>query len=322
MKYTSNLSKCLFLGDLIFSSLLFKKQRHSQAYGESFLKARTGKAKDQNMHFERLGVYSIAFLFVCLLTSCQFSRAPHSKRYTKQPAHTSHRPVQKEQDGAPEGPLPTLFKKIIPKIEPLSRYGNPDSYHVDGRTYEVMTSSSGYRARGMASWYGTKFHKKRTSSGEDYNMYALTAAHRTLPLPSYVRVKNLSNGRQAIVRVNDRGPFHSGRVIDLSYAAAVKLGLLPRGTAPVEIEALSVVKPGKKAHVAHYYLQAGAFTTSQNAQALRGKLAKITPSPVFVEKYQHQYIVRVGPFANKRMTDRVKRALVHRGVRGAFSVLM
>lgn len=100
------------------------------------------------------------------------------------------------------------------------------------------TASLKYRARGLASWYGTRFHKQRTSSGEKYNMYAMTAAHRTLPIPSYVKVKNLNNGRTAIVRINDRGPFHSRRLIDLSYAAARYLGILPKGTAMVEIQAI------------------------------------------------------------------------------------
>lgn len=226
-----------------------------------------------------------------------------------------------EQDGAPSGPIPTFFKAVKPIFEPLSRYGNPDVYRVNGRTYTVMTSSTGYRTRGWASWYGTKFHSKRTSSGENYDMYALTAAHRTLPLPTYVRVKNLNNGRVAIVKVNDRGPFHNDRIIDLSYAAAVKLGLLPKGTAPVEIEALSVAPRGK-AHEAHYYLQAGAFSSAQFAESLRAKLSKFSTSPVFVEKYQHRFIVRVGPFANKSMSDQLKRTLMNHGIKGSFSVLM
>ena len=126
----------------------------------------------------------------------------------------------------------------VPRAEPLSKYGNPESYTVYGKTYNVMPSSLGYREIGYASWYGRKFHGRRTSSGEIYDMYAMTAAHRTLPLPTYVRVRNLDNGREAIVRVNDRGPFHSDRIIDLSYAAATKLGLVEAGTAKVEVEAI------------------------------------------------------------------------------------
>jgi len=224
-----------------------------------------------------------------------------------------------DHDGAPPGPAPVTFKKVSPVAEPLSRYGNPGAYQVNGQKYEVMTTSSGYRARGLASWYGTKFHTRRTSSGEDYDLYALTAAHKTLPLPTYVKVRNLSNGKVAIVKVNDRGPFHDGRIIDLSYGAAAKLGLLPKGTAPVEIEALTTKGPGTQ-QVAHYYLQAGAFSSSALAQLLRTKLSKLTPSPVFVEKYKEFFVVSVGPFANKQMTDSLKIALASKGV-SSFSLL-
>lgn len=220
-------------------------------------------------------------------------------------------------DGEPSGPKPTKFQKVTPVYEPYSRYGNPESYAVDGQNYQVMRTASGYKTRGIASWYGTKFHNKRTSSGDEYDMYAMTAAHKTLPLPSYVRVKNLSNGREAIVKVNDRGPFHSDRVLDLSYAAATKLGLLPKGTAPVEVEAL--VTGG--AHIAHYYVQAGAFSTQQYANVLQQKLAKMSTSPVFIEQYQQHYIVKVGPFAEKKMSDHLKQQLALNGVQGSFSML-
>lgn len=223
-----------------------------------------------------------------------------------------------EKDGAPVGPMPVAFKEVKPRNEPLSRYGNPGEYRIDGRTYEVMPSAKGYRSRGVASWYGTKFHKKLTSSGEKYDMYALTAAHRTLPLPTYVRVRNVSNGKQAIVKVNDRGPFHSDRVIDLSYAAAIKLGLLPKGTAQVEVEALTL----KGAHhVAHYYLQAGAFNSAKLANALKNKLHNMTHSPVQIEHDKQQYLVWVGPFASKTMTDNLRIALARNGVHGSFSLL-
>jgi rare lipoprotein A len=145
-----------------------------------------------------------------------------------------------QRDGAPKHSFPLFFQKLIPKFEPLSRSGNPRQYRVGKRTYHVMHSASGYHERGVASWYGQRFHAQRTSSGEPYNMYSMTAAHRTLPIPSYIRVKNLDNGKTAIVRVNDRGPFHSSRLIDLSYAAAKYLGVYPRGTAHVEIEAVGV----------------------------------------------------------------------------------
>jgi rare lipoprotein A len=223
--------------------------------------------------------------------------------------------VVRIKDGAPKA-RPLSFKEVKPKNEPFSRYGNPESYAVDGHTYQIMRSATGYKIRGIASWYGTKFHRKRTSSGDHYDMYAMTAAHKTLPLPTYVRVKNLHNGRVAVVKINDRGPFHQGRVIDLSYAAATKLGLLPKGTAPVEVEALTTGK-----HVAHYYLQAGAFNSEKLANRLQSKLAKLTPSPVTIEKHIARFIVKVGPFANKGMTDNLKSKLAANGVRGAFAFL-
>ncbi|KGP64379.1 lipoprotein [Legionella norrlandica] len=221
------------------------------------------------------------------------------------------------QDSAPKRPKKVNFKEPVPTKEPLSRYGNPAEYYVDGRTYEVMRNSSGYKTRGIASWYGTKFHKQRTSSGEPYNMYVMTAAHKTLPLPTYIKVRNLENGKEAIVKVNDRGPFHGDRVIDLSYAAALKLGIFPKGTAHVEIETLM-----GPAGQAHYYLQAGAFSTEFSAKRLKEKLVHITPSPVFIEHYKEHYVVRVGPFGNKQMADSLKVKLANNGIKGSFSVLI
>ena len=181
----------------------------------------------------------------------------------------------------------------------------------------MLKSSTGYKTRGIASWYGTKFHKQRTSSGEPYDMYVMTAAHKTLPLPTYVKVKNLNNGRVAVVKVNDRGPFHADRVIDLSYAAALKLGVFPKGTAPVEIETLM-----GPAGQAHYYLQAGAFSSESLAKRLKEKLVHISPSPVFIEHYKQHYVVRVGPFGDKHMADNLKIKLAKNGVTGSFSVLI
>jgi len=265
-----------------------------------------------------------------LLSGCQTVQNTNDKQaanshhgratVTKRASHTKvkkNRYVPTEKDSAPKGPVPRSFKEVKPVNAPLSRYGNPATYYVDGHRYNVMTTASGYRTRGLASWYGTKFHSKRTSSGEDYDMYALTAAHKTLPLPTYIRVKNLKNGREAIVKVNDRGPFHSGRILDLSYGAAAKLGIFPQGTALVEIEALTL-----KGHEAHYYLQAGAFASGQLAEQLRVKLAKISPSPVFIEKDKQRFLVRVGPFANRQMSDQLKIKLAHNGVTGSFSMLM
>ncbi|ETO93162.1 septal ring lytic transglycosylase RlpA family protein [Legionella oakridgensis] len=274
---------------------------------------------------------TLLLFIIVLLASCQHQKnadnldvVPQKKAKVNKSSNinskkVAQKAVKEVRDGAPKGPIPTSFAEVKPATEPLSRYGNPDAYRINGQTYEVMTTSSGYRARGLASWYGTKFHRKRTSSGEDYDLYGLTAAHKTLPLPTYVKVKNLKNGREAIVKVNDRGPFHQDRLIDLSYGAAAKLGLLPEGTAPVEIEALTT--NGPKGHEAHYYLQAGAFSSKQYAHTLQNKLANLTPSPVFIEPYQRYYVVKVGPFANKKMVDNLKMVLVKHGINGGFSVL-
>jgi len=142
-------------------------------------------------------------------------------------------------DSAPNVTLDN--RKIInatPKVEARSRGGNFTPYTVLGKTYRVMKTAKGYKERGGASWYGTKFHGRLTSNGERYDMYEMTAAHKSLPIPTYVTVKKLDNGREIIVRVNDRGPFHEGRIIDLSYAAASKIGMLKKGTARVEVTAI------------------------------------------------------------------------------------
>jgi rare lipoprotein A len=140
-------------------------------------------------------------------------------------------------------PLPNSVPDAIPHIEPRARNGNPPFYDVFGKRYYVLSSSVGYWERGVASWYGPGFHKVRTSTGEIYNMYGMTAAHKTLPLPAYVRVTNLQNGRSVVVRVNDRGPFVGNRIIDLSYSAAAKLDMLRNGTAMVDVRSIDVSVP-------------------------------------------------------------------------------
>ena len=140
------------------------------------------------------------------------------------------------RDGPGANPPPNLAQvpDAEPRLEPLRNGGPNKPYEVFGRTYTPLASDAALSERGLASWYGRKFHGRPTSSGEPYDMYAMTAAHKTMPIPSYARVRNPANGREVIVRINDRGPFHAGRVIDLSYTAAWKLGLL-RGVAPVEL---------------------------------------------------------------------------------------
>lgn len=211
-----------------------------------------------------------------------------------------------------------------PRYEPRSRGGNFSPYTVWGETYEVMDSAVGYREQGTASWYGAKFHGHKTSNGEIYDMYTLTAAHKSLPLPTYVRVTNLGNGKSTIVRVNDRGPFHGDRMIDLSYAAAKLLGFQGQGTAQVEVEALATEPDngsGEKASASEsltvetvdignsntqaesanaqqrLFVQVGAFGQLAAAENLRRQLQPLVQSPVRVvantEGTLHR--VRVGP---------------------------
>lgn len=137
-------------------------------------------------------------------------------------------------------PPPTDLADAVPRVEPPAAMGNMVEYRQSGRVYRVLDTSYMYDERGIASWYGNEFHGRPTSSGEPYDMNLMTAAHRTLPIPSYVEVTNLANGRQAILRINDRGPFHDPerRIIDVSYAAAVKLGMVGSGTAPVRVRAV------------------------------------------------------------------------------------
>ena len=128
--------------------------------------------------------------------------------------------------------------KVIPKVEKYSKYGNPKSYKVFGKKYYTKKTHVGYSEKGIASWYGKKFHGRLTSTRETYDMYKLTAAHKSLPIPCYAKVTNLSNNKSIVVRINDRGPFKKGRIIDLSYAAAKKLGIVSKGIARVHVEAI------------------------------------------------------------------------------------
>lgn len=203
----------------------------------------------------------------------------------------------------------------VPKQEPRARYGNQSPYTVLGKTYTVLPTSKGYHERGVASWYGSKFHGRRTSSGEPYDMHLATAAHKSLPLPSYVEVKNLDNGRTMIVKVNDRGPFHAGRIIDLSYAAAIKLGVDQTGTANVEVRAIDV---GSSARVSAKlpdgtFLQVGAFKSKQAARELAGKMTAVHLNPVSVAKKKGLYRVWIGPYATQWEVEESARRVVELG---------
>jgi len=247
------------------------------------------------------------------------------------------------KDGPPQSGssrIPGLPGDAVPRPEPKSRYGNGPVYEVFGKHYTVMRSSNGYEERGVASWYGKKFHGRLTSNREPYDMYAMTAAHKTLPLPTYVRVRNLSNNRSIVVRVNDRGPFVHNRIIDLSYSAALKLDMVKSGTALVEVEAISFDKPSgdrpvrqtaTPAPVARtpdpaplqidenrIYVQVGAFGSRENAEnrlaTLRG--ASILSALVVEDTSATPtlYRVRIGPIKGVVQYDIVVEELEKLGI--------
>jgi rare lipoprotein A len=260
--------------------------------------------------------------------------------------------------GPPPAP-PDGVPDAVPRIEPRARSGNPPFYDVFGKRYYVLSSSVGYWERGVASWYGPGFHKVRTSTGEPYDMYGMTAAHRTLPLPAYVRVTNLQNGRSVVVRVNDRGPFVGNRIIDLSYTAAAKLDMLRNGTAMVEIRTIDptapppaitagalataptapaaagaaaspaaaplTVVPVAEAPAPALFVQAGAFADPANAERLAERLRGGNLGKVFVRDDQiagrRMYRVRIGPVPDVAQFDRVVAALERAGISDAHLAL-
>jgi peptidoglycan lytic transglycosylase len=201
---------------------------------------------------------------------------------------------------------------MIPRAEPRSAHGNPPFYNVLGKHYVVLATADGYLERGVASWYGPTFHGESTSNGEKYDMYAMTAAHKTLPLPTYARVTNLKNGRSIVVRINDRGPFVSNRLIDLSYTAASKLDMLKEGTTLVEIKALTVSEPDDLSRSAQapppaLYVQAGAFADQRNAQRVLNRLHAGGLSQAFIlsppDGQPQLYRVRLGPISSVPQFD-------------------
>jgi rare lipoprotein A len=209
-------------------------------------------------------------------------------------------------DGAPPNAIKASeVADAIPRPDPILTVGNKSPYTVNGVTYEVLDDAHNYREEGIASWYGTKFNGRKTSNGEIFDLYEATAAHKTLPIPSYALVTNLENGRTITVRVNDRGPFHADRVIDLSYGAAVKLGYMERGTARVRVEILNIAGVDDRRGTvdgSYRYVQLGAFGSEESALQLQQELQESLISPVFISPVQSGdrmlYRVRIGPLAN------------------------
>jgi rare lipoprotein A len=214
----------------------------------------------------------------------------------------------------------------VPRHEPRSAHGNPPFYDVLGQRYHVLTSADGYLERGVASWYGPTFHGGNTSSGELYDMYAMTAAHKTLPLPCYARVTNLRNGRSVVVRINDRGPFVANRLIDLSYTAAAKLDMIREGTTLVEVRALTPAVPDALTRTAAQpppalYVQAGAFADQQHAQRLLARLQAAGLGRAFIalplQTGAQLYRVRLGPVDSVAQFDELTTRLNALGIRDA-----
>lgn len=246
----------------------------------------------------------------------------------------------------------TKIPNAVPKPEPRAKYGNMTSYRVFGKRYYTLKSSKNYEAVGTASWYGTLFHDRRTSSGEPYDMLGMTAAHKTLPLPTYVEVTNLKNKRKIIVKVNDRGPFEGNRLIDLSYVAAKKLGMLGHGTALVKVKAINprtyerdqfFVASRQAKHKKQFaennkrdflltedpllpenksaqsvYLQVGAFRNKSRAEKLKQRLIALLEAPVKISSPSASgkfYRVKVGPIKDVAMEDKITHRLKGMGIK-------
>lgn len=261
--------------------------------------------------------------------------------------------LQPTVDGPPDDPGGRSdvsgVPEVIPRAEPKSRYGNPKSYVVFGKRYYTLESSKGFVERGIASWYGKKFHGRRTSSGETYDMYGMTAAHKSLPLPTYVRVTNLENQRSIVLRVNDRGPFVKNRIIDLSYTAAKALGIVRKGTGYVEVRALQpgdtttakapapapaprsggirrTPQPsGPQAQTVQLFLQAGAFSVESNALRLKERIQAVVGPITRVQRADVDgltvYRVRLGPLDGVADADRLSDRLVGMGLEAPRVVL-
>ncbi len=250
------------------------------------------------------------------------------------------------KDGAGEFVDTRLIPNAVPKIEPVTRAGNSNPYTVLGETYHLLPTAEGYKRVGTASWYGRKFHGRRTANGEVYDMYSMTAAHRTLPIPAYARITNLSNQRVIVVRINDRGPFHASRIIDLSYVAALKLGFADHGTAEVEIEVITPTSPraevpgpmpmpmpnvspivadrlaipevraAEESSIDHLpsggvFLQIGAFAQRPSADRLRQAISAMTSLPIEIVQHRELFKVKIGPIKNSTRLKMLQKKIRH-----------
>ena len=237
-----------------------------------------------------------------------------------------HRPVR---DGAPRYHIDvSKIHNPVPHYLPKSKYGNPAYYYISGKRYHVLQSAKNYDKRGIASWYGTKFDGKLTSTREKYSLSGMTAASPELPIPCFVRVTNLENGRQVIVKVNDRGPFAENRILDLSYVAAKKLGYTGRGTALVQVTSIDAPNPLEKTrhlfahHRPQMYLQVGAFTYLRNAEQLKNKLYHVTNRSIRITHQNARfYRVEIGPLQSVAESDTLQQRIAHSGLGHAYTTI-
>lgn len=229
----------------------------------------------------------LSMLAVLVLSACASSPNAGTERY-----RTAH------DYAPPRTPTAAELFPLTPRLEPLSQRGNLP-YQVNGQAYSVRDSAEGYFAEGVASWYGKKFHGHLTSNGEFYDMYSLSAAHKTLPLPSWVRVTNLNNNKSVIVRVNDRGPFHAERIIDLSFSAAYALDMHLHGTAPVRVEAIEFDQP-IPVNTQQTYIQVAAARELSNLEALRLRLQEIYDLDATTRVHQGLNRLILGPFDDRQ----------------------
>ncbi|WP_165857045.1 septal ring lytic transglycosylase RlpA family protein [Marinobacter sp. JSM 1782161] len=271
-----------------------------------------------------VGYWALGMVLPLLLAGCASS--PESSSGGQSSSRYSI-----SQDRAPSGDFDASgLEDAVPRYEKPSSYGNKSPYTVWGKQYTVLADGSDYIERGTASWYGEKFHGHKTSNGEVFDMYEMTAAHRSLPLPSYARVTNLDNGRSTIVRVNDRGPFHSSRIIDLSYAAAKKLGYQKQGTAHVEVAAITVspdgsmsvagTAPAKESAPATssagegLFVQVASFTQADSARRLSEQLRALTDTPVRIYAAGQYHRVQVGPFEQRSLAEETSKLIEQDGL--------
>ena len=233
--------------------------------------------------------------------------------------------AQEPQRPEPPGPATGTSGESAVRAEPRARLGNPPFYEVAGKRYVVLAGAAGYVERGVASWYGPTFHGGRTATGETYDMNAMTGAHPTLPLPTWVRVTNLQNGKSVVVLLNDRGPFSSNRIIDLSHAAAEQLDMIRAGTAMVEVRSLAGGNPAAQAALLappatapRFFAQAGAFADEGNARRLAERLRDAQVGEVAISETrvddQRLYRVRVGPVGGVSEFDALIERLRQAGV--------